>query len=388
MAIETSGTKVSLGRRLLRGAGTVAGTLLTLAVAAGLVAVGADWIAARAAQAEAQVASDPVPVAAEVLVPQDGYEVRRRFVGQIEPAQQADLSFELSGRLVEITVDEGDRIGEGGVIARLDTALLDTEAERIDAALRAVEAQLDFAEKSVARRTALEARGFSSDEALDRAVSERDALTAQAAQLRAERASVAVRLEKSVLRAPFDGQVGVRTADLGATVSPGQTVVSLFETGTVRIRVGLPSWIDPQAHRAATAVIAGRDVAATLHAVRPDIDPATRTRTAIFETAPGAAAKIGLSPGFGQTASLTLARHIQAEGVKVPVAALREGVHGTWTLLVVGENAVARAAAVEVLHTDGETAFVAGALPHGARVILAGPHRVTPGQTVRIAGDG
>lgn len=365
--------------------GAIALTALTIAGAVGLVIAGKGPVARLAAQTAPVTAAEPVAVTARRFVVEDGYTVSRRFLGQVEPRQSADLSFELNGRVVEILVEEGDRVAAGSVLARLDTALLDTERAQLAAQRRALQAQLDFAEASLQRRTALRERGFSPDEAFDRAQSDRDALTAQLAETEAALASVQVRLEKSVLLAPFEGHVGARAVDAGATVAPGQAVLGLLETGAPRVRVGLPLWVDPAAHAEATIEIAGIARSATLIAVRPDIDPATRTRTALYALAGDAA------PGnavFGETAALRIERRIAARGAWVPVASLREGRQGVWTVLVADGEGVVRALAVEILHAEADRAYVAGAFPGDAVLIEAGPHRVTPGQHVRLTGEG
>lgn len=367
-------------RRAARRVSTLLWTGATLALAGGAIALGSDWVATRAASADIPVAADPVPVSVQPLGREDGYTVTRRFLGQVEPAQTADLSFELAGRVMAIAVDEGDSVAAGALIASLDTALLDTEREQLEASRRALEAQLTFAEQSLARRTALRDRGFSPDEALDQARSDRDALRARLGETEAALASVRVRLEKSELRAPFAGRIGARDVDRGATVASGQPVVRLLETARRIVRVGLPLWVDPAAHREAEIELGGAVVRANLSAVRPDIDPVTRTRTVLY-TLPD-----DVEAAYGQTAALTLEQRIESSGFWVPVAALREGAQGVWTVLVVDSDDIVRAAAVEILHADATRAFVRGALENGARLIEAGPHRVTPGQSVRVTG--
>jgi hypothetical protein len=110
--------------------------------------------------------------------------------------------------------------------------------------------------------------------------------------------------------------------------------------------------------------------------LRPDIDPVTRTRTALFDVDAGA------DLAFGQTARLILRETHQTPGVWVAATALREGLRGQWTLLAVDADNTVRALSVQVVHIAGDQVYVRGAFPDGLRLIASGPQRVTVGQMV------
>lgn len=370
----------SLGRALRR----LQMVVLTVAVAGAAgwaVVTGAGWIADRAEAAGDVAGAERVAVSVRPLRYETGFTVTRRYLGAVAPAQDSLLSFELAGLLDAIAVDEGETVAAGDLLARLDTALLETERAQLAAARKALDAQLTFAVAQVGRRAALQDRGFTAAEALDAAVAERDRLAAQIAETDAALASVEVRLEKSVLRAPFAGRVGERRADRGTTLAAGAPVLELLETSAPEVRVGLPLAAVPPVGTRAEIEIAGAHHVAELVRLRPDVDPATRTRLAIFalEDAPETV--------FGATAVLALPRQVDVRGAWVPMAALREGLQGTWTVLVVDEADTVRAAAVEILHVEADRAYVDGSFQTGARVVMAGPHRVTPGQRVRTLGE-
>jgi multidrug efflux pump subunit AcrA (membrane-fusion protein) len=112
--------------------------------------------------------------------------------------------------------------------------------------------------------------------------------------------------------------------------------------------------------------------------LRPDIDPVTRTRTAIFEIETENALL------FGQTARLMVEEKVETAGLWLPMTSLKEGVRGQWTVLTVDQNRTVRSSSVEVLHAESERVFVRGAFPDGAMLIDEGPQRVTVGQQVAI----
>ncbi|MBF9030097.1 efflux RND transporter periplasmic adaptor subunit [Rhodobacterales bacterium HKCCE3408] len=356
-------------------------TLVFLVTAGVAVREGTAFLSSRAEAAATAPETDPIPVETRPLVIEDGYTSVRSYLGRIEPPQSSALSFELAGRVTEILVDEGDTVAEGDVIARLDTAILDTDRTRLEAARAALSADLALAERQLTRRETLQASGFAPEEQLDQARFGRDALVARIAETDAQLAAIDVQLDKSVLRAPFSGTVAARTADTGATLSPGQPVVELLQDGPARLRVGLPLWLTAETGARFDVTVDGVEGTAVLTALRPDIDTLTRTRTALLtledQTAP-----------YGATATVEVPREIAARGAWVPFEALREGAPGVWSILVVDDENVVRAAPVEVLHAEADRVFLGGGLTDGLALVTGGPHRVVPGQTVAlIAGN-
>ena len=115
--------------------------------------------------------------------------------------------------------------------------------------------------------------------------------------------------------------------------------------------------------------------------IRPDLNEATRTVTAIFSLA---ASDL---PRYGQIVELILPSDHEVAGFWLPLASLKAGQRGLWDVLVVVERngqAVAARESVEVLHADGNRVFVRGTLKEGALFVRDGVHRVTVGQPVRM----
>lgn len=366
-------------RRLLNRTVPALLTTATIAGAGFAVMSGSAFLNARAEGTDLAVAAEPTPVTVRALRLEPGFSSTRSFLGQVEPAQTADLSFELAGKLTEIAVEEGDSVQRGDVLARQDTGLLEAELTRLQASRAALEAELAFADAALARRAALKERGFSPAESFDQAQATRNALAARIRETDAAMDATRLRIAKSTLHAPFDGRIGARVQDTGATVAAGQPVLRVLQDGTAVIRVGLPVWTDVAESADLTVAIAGTEVAARVIGTRPDIDPATRTRTVLLEAA------LPSGASFGQTVTMTLPRQVEETGAWVPVQALREGAQGVWTVYTVDAASRVRPAAVEILHMDAERAYVRGSFQDGDQLIAVGPHRVTPGQIVHVA---
>lgn len=176
-------------------------------------------------------------------------------LGAIEAQVLARVGFEVSGTLVEVAADHGDRVAAGAVLARLnptsqqarlaraEAAVLsaDAAAARADAQRERAEAQFTQKQATARRRRDLANRGVGSQEAAELAETEQelarvdllvnraDAAVARAAQaearanLETERAS----LEKHTLRAPFEAVVIARSRETGTALNPGEAVFTL-----------------------------------------------------------------------------------------------------------------------------------------------------------------
>jgi membrane fusion protein, multidrug efflux system len=166
------------------------------------------------------------------------------------------------------------------VLARLDTSALIPERAALEAELAALAADAELARLTLARNDALTERGFRAVAAQDDARLRLARAEAGMAAARARIAGVDVRLEKSVLTAPFAARIGARLADPGQTAAAGQTVLVLFEAAPARARVGLPPELaaglavgDSVDRRAGRRFDGGH-----LRQIRPDLDPNTRSR--------------------------------------------------------------------------------------------------------------
>jgi len=370
-----SGFRTALGRVL-----TVTVTLVVCGAAAAAVIGGFSLIAAEGDVAPGVAAPrTPVGVMSVDLAP--GYTVTRRFTGQVEAAARTDLGFELGGRITEVLVEEGDVVDAGTVLARLDTSALIPERAALEAELAALAADAELARLTLARSDALTERGFRSVAAQDDARLTLARAEAGMAAVRARIAGVDVRLEKSVLTAPWPARIGARMADPGQTAAAGQTVLVLFDTQPARARVGLPPELAAglAVGDSVTVLLGGAELVATLRQIRPDLDSNTRSRSVVV-TLPE-----GVEPVLGDTVALLLAQTVDDPGFWAPLGALREGARGSWSVMALEtspEGDRTLPAAVEVIHSDGNRVFLRGALPPGARIVAEAPDRVAPGQLV------
>lgn len=361
--------------------------LMVLLVATGLL----YW---RASLARPEMADSPLAVSTVTASYQPDYAVRQRFAGRIEAARENLFAFERGGRVTQVAVDEGDRFKAGDLIARLDTRDLLASQSQLQAARAAAQSRLDLASLTLQRRDALKQRGFVTGQSLDEARLSQAQLTADVAAIDAQLRGIAIDLDKTVLRAPYAGTVASRAVDEGAFVGAGTPVVELLEDQPPRIRVGLSS---DQAERLTpggeyAVEINGRTVPVRLNAVRPDVDPQTRTSVALFDLPAGAPAR------YGDSADLLIEARREGRGFWLPLTALREGEKGLWSVYTVvppgtGQQttesdktnvrySLVGQEAVEVLYSSADRVFVRGTVGQGASIVAEGTHRLAPGMQV------
>lgn len=346
--------------------------------------------AGPAGAADARVLAVPVVEAA----PQSGYELRRPFLGRVEAARASDLGFELAGTVAAVAVREGDVVEAGAVLARLDDARLQARVAELGAGLAQARADLALARATLARVE--EARAFEgvSDQEVDQARQTVASLEAAETLAESRLASARVDLDKSRLAAPWDAVVAARRVDEGQVVAPGQPVLSVVERAPPEVRVGvagdtLPALAPGQA---VPVEAGGRTIEATVRAVLPVRDPRARTVDVVLQLPEGAP----VLPG--DLARVMLARRIEAPGLWLPIGALAESNRGLWSVFVAEPLAGAEAPPgathrlerriVQLLHQEGDRAFVQGAVTAGEQVVADGLQRIAQGQFVRIAPAG
>ncbi|NJK62773.1 MAG: efflux RND transporter periplasmic adaptor subunit [Synechococcaceae cyanobacterium SM2_3_1] len=385
------------------------------------------------------VAADQPPLSVEVqeLKPISSYQVFRIYTGEIAAPRTSDLGFERAGRLMEILVNEGDRVQAGDPLARIDVQNLLVQREQLQAQVAQAQAQLTELEtgprsEAIAaaaasvrdlenqlalqkvqrqRRESLYNEGAISKEQLDGFVFGVEALAARLAQVEsnlqellngtrpeqvaAQQAVVEqllagvqdldVTINKSTLVAPFNGIISTRQVNEGTVVSPGQSVIRLVEDSTPEARIGLPVSVANEITlgELKPVQINSQNYNARVVAILPEVDPATRTRLVVLDLED--LTLLDVAPG--QTIRWELPEVISTEGNAywLPTDALTQGLRGLWSCYILQPQADSYSViqqSVEVLYQDGDQVLVRGTIQPGDQVVASGVHRLVPGQRV------
>lgn len=214
-----------------------------------------------------------------MTVGEQGVAAMREFPGTIKATQHAELSFEVSGRIIERWVNEGQRVRKGDELARLDDRNYQAELDKVSAALREARSELDRSERIYEQNP-----GAISTQKID---TDRKAVEVAEAEIRiAEKA-----LEDTILRAPFDGLVARRLVDDYQNVLAKESVMILQDISLLEIEISVPERdmaagrtvrdADEITERAKPMVevssLPGRSFPARVSEIATTADPVTRT---------------------------------------------------------------------------------------------------------------
>jgi RND family efflux transporter MFP subunit len=215
--------------------------LIWLILILAILAIVITWqLTARRAPAVEIATAREVPVGSAAVLNASGY---------VTPRRRATVSAKITGKVVEVLIEEGIMVGTGQVLARLDTsdavkALRAVEAERnvARARLSELEVALANARRTLGRSAELHSRELVSEQVLDDAETAVKSLQAQiilaSEQIAAAERSVAIAVQgvdNCTIRAPFAGVVVSKDAQPGEMVSPVSAGGGFTRTGIATI---------------------------------------------------------------------------------------------------------------------------------------------------------
>jgi RND family efflux transporter MFP subunit len=332
--------------------------------------------------------------------------------GYVTARRQATVSAKITGKVTQVLIEEGQRVTEGAVMARLDDTDAKAQLTLAQAQLVAarsqegeIRAQLAQAERDHARQQELFDRQLVSAQSLDAALAQRDTLRAKLAnhahQVAVARESVAlaeVQLDSTVIRAPFSGVVVAKAAQPGEMISPTSAGGGFTRTGigTIVDMDSLEIQVDVN-EAFINRVTPEQPVEATLNAypdwkipgaviaIIPTADRSKATvkvRIAIKQKDPRIVPDMGVRVAFLSTQPAA-APAAAVTGVLVPAEAV-QGAGDAGAVFVYADGKVERRA-VSVGQTVGPDREVTRNLRAGERVVVAPPPSLKGGDAVRLA---
>ena len=159
------------------------------------------------------------------------YAPKATLTGEIIARVQSDLSFRVSGRIIERKVDVGAHVQAAEVLARLDPKVQEADVEGAAAAVQAAEAKLRQVTSNFERQKTLIALGWTTQRDYDQAEQEHRSALAMLDSAKAQLATARDQLAQTVLRAPSPGIITASTMEVGQVAQPGQPVFALAQDG-------------------------------------------------------------------------------------------------------------------------------------------------------------
>ncbi|MEL6959905.1 MAG: efflux RND transporter periplasmic adaptor subunit [Pseudomonadota bacterium] len=324
-----------------------------------------------------------------------------RGEGFVEPFRTVALSAPTGGRILSLhpAITNRGPFLEGEILVEIDASAERAQIEQARASIAASEARLDLVETQLERAESLRASNTVSQSAVDDLIGQRDEVVANLQGLRAQLLSAEIALENRIVRAPFDGAVQSKEAEIGNVVAGGAPIAQIYTDDQMEVSIAIretdavliPGLFDGRPAPAQVFIdFAGETKVWNAEIVRidPALDPQTRTLTTTValgerlesETEFAAGAPPALINAFAKV----VIEGIQPENTyAIPSTAMRSG-DVVWVLRD-GQLAFHPA---ERVHVDGETTYVRlTGLDPDDRLILTTLAAPQEGEALRDVGD-
>jgi membrane fusion protein (multidrug efflux system) len=163
----------------------------------------------------------------------EGYLVQPRTVsenvevpGTLLPVEETQIRPEVSGRIVALNIPEGTVVAKGFVLAKLFD-------QDLQAQLQKLEVQLKISQKTVERQKELLAiNGISQQDF--------DLISLNVDNLRADIQTTKIQISKTEIKAPYEGQIGLKNVSLGAYISPNEIITTLRQVKQLKLEFSIP----------------------------------------------------------------------------------------------------------------------------------------------------
>lgn len=156
------------------------------------------------------------------------------ITGTIQPERKADLRAEVSAVVLQVLKENGDVVRRGDVLVRMDETSIRDNVNSAEDAARNATLSLDQAERNLARLKTLRASGMTSLQALDEAEVRRNGAQSELSAANSRAVQARQQLQRTQIRAPFDGVVSDRKVSAGDTASIGKELLKVIDPTSLR----------------------------------------------------------------------------------------------------------------------------------------------------------
>ena len=241
--------------------------------------------------------------------------------GTLAAATDANVRAEVPGPLLDVRVDEGERVTKGQLLARIGPGAISAQQSSQSTAISSLRSNLALAERELGRQQSLFRAGIAAKAQVDVARQQVDAARAQLAQAQTQIATTNVQASNTTVEAPLSGVVTKRWVSEGDVVQVGATLFTIIDPQTMQLEAGVaPDSL--QEIRVGTPIeftvqgIDGKTFVGRIARVNPEADAATR-QIKVFAEIPNPSG--ALASGLFAQGRI---RSVSRVGVIVPAAAI------------------------------------------------------------------
>lgn len=287
--------------------------------------------------------------------------------GSILPFESTDIQPEISGRIVQLNIQEGAQVAQGALLAKLYDG--DLQAQ-----LRKLEVQLEIAQKTEMRQAELlKIQGISQQDY--------DLSLLQVKSLLADIEIIREDIRKTEIRAPFSGRLGLKKVSPGAYVSPSSVLTTINQVNNLKLQFSVPERYSPELRNGMEVNfrVDGSDkmFTASVMATESSVDESTRSlavRALVKDKDPA------LIPGAFAKVRLTLSK--SNEAIMVPNSAIIPVGRTKQLFVYEGGKAMVREVVTGV--RDSTNIQVLSGLRPGDTIITSAVLYLRPGMDISI----
>ena len=288
-------------------------------------------------------------------------------VGSLTSNESVIITSEINGKIVDILFREGQTASKGQVLVRLDNSTL-------SATLASAEATRIFTRAKKNRSEALMAEDAISKQDMDEAYANWQKAEAEVVRIKSE-------LDKTVIKAPFNGTLGLRQVSLGAYVQQGTEIVNLEDISKLKFSFSIPQ-IDAHKIKVSQKFMLKVDsypdetFMGEIYAVSPIINQTNRSLSAIgiVNNTKGL-----LKPG--QFAVATISVGDKVKSVFIPEGAVKSDLAGK--SIFINDNGTAKLVSIQTGKRNAGLVEVLSGVEAGENVIFKGQDKLQAGSSVR-----
>jgi RND family efflux transporter MFP subunit len=319
--------------------------------------------------------------------------VERNFPGRARAAQEVNLSFRVSGPLVEFPVDVGGAVMEGDLIARIDPTDFESRVQGMRGKLQQAISARDLAAAEFKRAADIRKKNpdLISASDYDKRAGDRNTTQAQVQELESTLKLAEDDLGHTFLTAPFDGVIAAKYVENFENVLAKRSIARVLDTDRIEVVVDIPERLISYAPYVLSATVTFEAIPnimleATVNEIGSEASKVTRTYpvTLIMDQPDG----VKIKPGMAANAKLIGRPPEEARevGMSIPATALLGGdnANDSYVFVVNKKDMTLEKRQVQLSVLSATGILVKSGLQAGDWLVVAGVHSISDGQEVRI----
>lgn len=307
-----------------------------------------------------------------------------RVSGALAPTGSTTVNAEIGARIESITIESGDRVEQGQIIATLATTDLQSALDERLASLDAARSQVEFADSGLGKIETLAKKGYATKSTLEKSRNDLQAARASLSSAQSQVALAQSALADAVIRSPIAGVVSERMVNPGEAVAVGTKIATIVDLSSMDVEVGIPT-------NQIGAVKVGQTVdlqvegfgerifQAEVTRINPVAQSGTRT-VPVYISLPNPDSR--LSGGMFATGTITVQE--AKDTLALPKSAIREDGDGAYVFAVEDGVLARKPIKVGQAWDDGNLVAIDSGVSAGETVVVAPLPGLTAGTTVTL----